>query len=82
LAFPIASKRVTYDLAGLESTNYGLYNYGTDSYESDAGSQVTISKHDKTAKRIEGTFNFNGKTFPNGDKNVTVSEGSFAVTYQ
>jgi hypothetical protein len=75
------------------TTNTGTFAFGSSGddyyatfvdnatmYQSTSGS-ITISSHDKTNDRIEGTFSFNGSQFPSGEGTVTVTNGSFAVSY-
>jgi hypothetical protein len=51
-----------------------------DMFVSNAGT-ITITSHNKTTKRIEGTFSFPADPFgPDGDGH-TLTEGTFAVTY-
>jgi hypothetical protein len=69
-----------FDLGGMTTNYSAMYIDGVTTYESSSG-KLQISKHDKTAKRIEGTFNFKGQIFPTGGGNLSVTNGSFAVTY-
>lgn len=76
-----------------DNTNIGTFNFDTFGgnysavytdnstvYESVSGS-ITIAVHDKTSDRIEGTFNFGGELFPTGGGSLTVTAGSFGVSY-
>lgn len=53
----------------------------TSIFSSDSGS-FTITEHDTTTKWIEGTFSFEGSPYPSGTGSVTVTEGTFGVSYQ
>jgi len=71
----------TFDFGQLGSTYTALYSASSSVvYESLSG-KLTISKHDKISKRLEGTFNFNGELFPTGGGAVAVTDGKFAVSY-
>jgi hypothetical protein len=64
---------------GLAGDYRGVVTQGLLSFESVSGS-VTISKHDKTTRRIEGTFSFMAEDFVSGGSPVNVS-GEFSVSY-
>jgi len=70
----------TFSLGTMGEEYYATYNEGTTMYESVSGS-IAITKHDKTNDRIEGTFNFTGQLFPLGGGSLSVTEGSFAISY-
>jgi len=70
----------TYAFTGLGGTYIGQYNASaTDFYQARSGDLV-ITKHDVSAKLIEGTFNFLAKTTGGADS-VTVTNGVFSTTY-
>lgn len=69
----------TYDLTFL-GDYIGQYNkFSTEFLSSDDG-KLNITKHDKSGKKIEGTFNFNASDF-NGTLNSAITNGSFVVSY-
>lgn len=73
----------TYELGSLWETYSASYiasTFSGTSFISNSGS-LTISKHDKTNKRIEGTFSFVATPYLSGTGSVTVTEGEFAVSY-
>lgn len=80
LIVPAASATGTFSLESFGSDYSAMYIDGNTSYESTSGA-LTISKHDKAAKRIEGTFNFSGALFPTGGGTLSVTDGNFALTY-
>lgn len=65
---------------GLAGDYRGVVTQGLQSFESVSGS-ITISKNDKTARRIEGTFSFTAEDFVSGGSPVNVTGGEFSVSY-
>lgn len=62
------------------ATYYATYTDNSVVNESVSGS-LNITSHNTTTKRIEGTFSFSAQPFPMGGSTISVTEGSFAVTY-
>lgn len=74
----------TYDLGSFGVAPYvATYSpTSTETFDSSNGGKLNIISHDAAAKRIEGTFNFNGTPFPMGGSTVyTITEGRFATNY-
>lgn len=63
-----------------------LYNVGKDinsivTYVSASGT-LKITEHNKSTKKITGTFDFKGEVFGDPTKTANITSGSFSVTYQ
>lgn len=63
-----------------------LYNVGPNinsivSYSSASGT-LKITEHNKSTKKITGTFDFKGEVFTDATKKADITSGSFSVTYQ
>lgn len=69
----------TYDLDAF-SDYTGQYNASINEFYQAKSGQLVISKHDKSAKIIEGTFNFKGETLLSPDS-VNVTNGVFKAKY-
>lgn len=72
----------TYGLGSVISGSlpYGLYStYSNQAYDCTGGILV-ITKHDKTAKQIAGTFQFNAFGITNG-QTLSITSGSFSLNY-
>jgi hypothetical protein len=81
IVVPSGTSTGTFSLEdGMIGDYRGVITEGTKSFESVSGS-VTITKHDKTKKRIEGIFSFTAEEFPSGGSPITVTGGTFAVSY-
>jgi len=63
-------------------TIFGTYTVNASSFYLTSSGSLTISKHDTSAKRIEGTFNFIADPISGEGKSVTVTDGAFAITYR
>jgi len=76
-------KAGTYTIADLgEGDVSATYTLGTQTaYWSKSGTFV-ITKHDATAKRIEGTFNLTLYDIMEEKADVNITNGTFAITYQ
>ncbi len=57
----------------------GSYYIGDNILTNDTGT-IVITKHDKTKQRISGTFSYDASVL-GGDLSVSVTNGSFAVSY-
>ena len=64
---------------GMEDA-YATYTVGMDIFMSTTGS-LTITKHDKTLKRVEGSFSFTAEPFLETGTEHTITQGTFAITY-
>lgn len=72
----------TYELGELAfSDYYTTYTINAQVYTSLSGT-LKITTHNKTTKLIEGTFNFNAERFGFEDSNISVTEGTFSITYK
>jgi hypothetical protein len=71
----------THQIKALSSSNYGNYiaDGSGETYLSTAGT-ITITKHDKTLEKIEGTFSFDCKR-NNSTTIVKITEGTFVASY-
>lgn len=71
----------TYDLGAPVLSEYGAqYNISDMEFLAAESGEVTITKHDKSVKTIEGTFFFEAAELI-GDAKANLTEGSFSVTY-
>lgn len=70
----------TFDLGPMGSDYYATVVKNGTSYESVSGT-LKITLHDKVNGRIEGTFSFTAEIFLTGGSPISVTEGSFAVSY-
>ena len=71
----------TYDIGELGDDVYATYTVDGQYYVSLEGS-ITISKHDTSKNRVEGTFSFDaGDFFEEEEGVIKFTEGSFAITY-
>jgi hypothetical protein len=70
----------TFELGQMQSDYFAVVDIDDNMYESVSGT-LNISLHDKVNGRIEGTFSFTAELFPGGGSPISVSEGSFAVSY-
>ena len=71
----------TYDLGTPGFADYGAqYNIDDMTFLGAESGQVTITKHDKGVKIIEGTFFFEGTELA-GDAKASLTEGRFMVSY-
>ncbi|WEK36665.1 MAG: DUF6252 family protein [Candidatus Pseudobacter hemicellulosilyticus] len=59
----------------------GLYVEGTTTYNSSSG-ELVITEHNTSSKTIKGTFHFEAEDLLNGTATVSITAGSFTVTYQ
>lgn len=69
-----------YDLKAFVAPT-GLYNKSSTEFFSSESGKVVITIHDKTNKRIVGTFYFTATSFLTPDVEHEITEGSFDVTY-
>lgn len=70
----------TYDIGELGSDVYGTYTVSPDIFVSSEGT-LTITSHNKTTRRVEGTFSFEAVDFMEELPGHTITQGTFAVTY-
>ena len=71
----------TYDLGTPGFADYGAqYNIDDMTFLGAENGQVTVTKHDKGVKIIEGAFFFEG-TELTGNAKASLTEGSFMVSY-
>lgn len=71
----------TYDLGAPGLADYGAqYNISDMQFLAAESGEVTITKHDKSVKIIEGTFYFEAAELV-GEAKASLTEGSFSVTY-
>lgn len=84
LAIPADIIAGEYALSGMGSTYSATYNESQNRVYEAASGKLTISKHDKAAKRVEGTFNFEAQPFPGSNATGThsITEATFALTYK
>ena len=80
LSFSDAITTGTYDIGELGDSAYGMYTVSMQNFTSTGGS-LTITKHDKVAKRVEGTFNFKSSAIDGSNVTHDLTEGAFAVSY-
>ena len=71
----------TYPLEELGGDIYATYTVNMESFVSSSGT-LTITKHDKSLKRVEGSFSFAASDFFEESGEVNITEGTFAVTYR
>jgi len=71
----------SYDLGAPGLANYGgQYNISDTQFLGAESGEVTISKHDKSVRTIEGTFAFEAAELA-GTAKASLTEGTFSVTY-
>ncbi len=80
ISVPDDTNTGSFDFETFGGSYSAVYTDNTTVYESVSGS-ITINVHDKTNDRIEGTFSFGGELFPLGGGSLSVTEGSFGVSY-
>lgn len=69
----------TTDLDGF--TNFGQYNPNSSTFLQSTSGNVTVSKHDKAARKIVGTFDFEAAEFGGGPTTASITSGSFNISY-
>ena len=75
----VAGSTITLVESGIESISWSVNN--TSLYTSESGT-INISKHDKTNKIIEGTFNATLHLFEDEDNKIQLTNGIFKIKYQ
>ena len=70
----------THNFGSIGDDYYAMYTVSSTSNVSTSGS-VVITLHNTTTKRIEGTFSFQAEPFPMGGTAVSITNGTFAVSY-
>lgn len=71
----------TYAIGELGEDAYATYNADGGVFVSSTGT-LTITKHDTSLKRVEGTFSFDAVDFFEEGEGHEITNGSFAVTYR
>ena len=66
---------------GVFGTNFAQYNPNSSTFLSSDSGKVTITKHDKAAKLIEGTFEFEATELGSSVVLATITDGSFSIKY-
>lgn len=83
LIVPVTVATGTYSFdASNYSGNYGYLNGTTPVAYMGMGPEIVITEHNTTNKTLKGTFKINGTEMPPGTGTVTITDGSFSVTYQ
>jgi hypothetical protein len=70
----------THSIESIGSDIYATYTASLSSFVSSEGT-LTITKHDKSAKRVEGTFSFEAEPFIQEGETHVITAGTFAVSY-
>jgi hypothetical protein len=70
----------TYAIGEIGDDVYATFTTDLVNFVSSTGT-LTITKHDKSASRIEGTFSFEAVPFFEEGDGHNITEGSFAITY-
>lgn len=70
----------TYPIGDLGTEAYGTYTVSLRSFVSSSGT-LKITSHNKTTRRVEGTFSFDAVDFMEELPGHTITQGTFAVTY-
>ncbi|CAN5444570.1 hypothetical protein BH11BAC2_BH11BAC2_01240 [soil metagenome] len=78
ITIPDTTSVGTYAIDGI--SYFGQYNTNATTFLSADSGSITISLHDKVAKRIEGTFNFVATDFGQ-TLSDTITNGKFKITY-
>ncbi len=58
------------------------YTVSAQTFYLSSGGKFVITKHDTTAKRIEGTFNVTLYDINEEKADVNITNGTFAITYK
>lgn len=80
LSFPDSGSLTSYDVADFEEYHYVKYIDGLYTYKAVSGT-ITVTAHDVEAKHVEGTYNAILESTPVPGTTISITEGSFSLTY-